>query len=68
MKNEKLKLFIWTNFSPDWSGGLAFAIAKNEAGARFLIEKEYGFEPTEWGDLEIRSISEPVARLVSGGS
>lgn len=39
---SKLKLFIWTDFNPDYSGGLAFAIAKDETDARKLIEEDYG--------------------------
>ena len=29
----KLKLFIWDGFCPDYTGGLAFAIAKDEEEA-----------------------------------
>ncbi len=64
----KLKLFIWTGFSPDYSGGLAFAIAKDESGARKQIEKIYGGNIDEWGDLEIRTLSRRVARCVFGGA
>ena len=33
-----MKLFIWTGFSPDYTGGLAFTIAKDEIDARKQIE------------------------------
>ena len=65
--DTKLKLFIWTKFYPDYSSGLAFAIAKNETEARKLITKEVGFEPYQWGDLEIRRLDHRVARYVFGG-
>jgi len=52
---------------PDWSGGLAFAIAKSEAQARKLILKERGFPVRDWGDLEVRNVNLAVARCVSGG-
>jgi len=68
MAKKELKLFIWTNFSPDYSGGLAFAIAENETAARKAIEKDRGYSVYDWGDLEIRRIDWRVARSVSGGS
>lgn len=63
-----MKLFIWTEFSPDWSGGLAFAIAKDEAEARKLVIKEHGYNPRCWGALEVRRLDQRVARAVSGGA
>ena len=66
MKNE-LKLFIWTGFCPDYTGGLAFAIAKDETEARKLIEEKKGLQPYEWGDLEIKSLKKRIARCVCGG-
>lgn len=65
---SKLRLFIWTNFCPDYSGGLAFAVAKDETDARKLIEKEYGCTVYDWGDLEIKPLSGRIARSVCGGS
>lgn len=62
-----LLLFIWTNFCPDYTSGLAFAIAKNETDARKQITKEYGFVPYDWGTLEVRKLNKRVARCVSGG-
>ena len=64
---NKLKLFIWSDFSPDYTPGLAFAIAKDETEARKLVTKEHGYEPYEWGDLEIRRLDHRVARCVTGG-
>jgi hypothetical protein len=34
---KKLYLFVWSEFAPDYSSGLAFAIATAEAKARKLI-------------------------------
>lgn len=67
MKGTNLKLYIWTDFSPDYSGGLAIAIAESEAKAQALIEKERGFDVNDWGKLEVRPINRRVARCVSGG-
>ena len=64
---SKLKLFIWTDFCPDYTGGLAIAIAKDETEARKLIIREKVYELSTWGDLEIRPLTYRVARCVSGG-
>lgn len=80
---EELKLFIWTDFMPDYTDGLAFAIAKNETDARNQISDDFNLTISntgtltieqvsstidiEWGKLEIRSLSEPVCRWVCGG-
>jgi len=64
----KLKLYVWTGFAPDWTDGLAFAIAKTEKEARKLIIAEYGMSTYDWGDLEIRDLKEPCAYFVTGGS
>lgn len=64
-----MKLFIWTNYCPDWDGGLAFAIAEDETQARAMIlEARDNIPPHDWGNLEVRELYQPVARQVSGGS
>ena len=63
----KLRLFIWTEFACDYTCGLAFAIARDEVEARKLIVKNRGYDPSEWGVLEIRRLDHRVARSVSGG-
>jgi hypothetical protein len=72
MKKE-LRLFVWTGFNPDYSGGLAFAIAETEVQARLLIKKKFRSEnwnlkPRSWGTLQILPLDAEVARYVSGGS
>jgi len=62
----KLKLFVWTGFCPDYTSGLAFAIAKDELEARRLIETDRGYHISYWGDLTIHPIRR-IARSVSGG-
>lgn len=64
---QKLKLYVWTGFSPDYTSGLAFAIAKDEPEARQLIEKQRGFEVLTWGHLEVLRLDQHTARCVSGG-
>ncbi len=65
--SAKLRLFVWTHFSPDYTGGLAFAIAKDEADARRQILKKCG-TVDDWGHLEIRPLTKRFCESVSGGS
>ena len=64
---SKMKLFVWTTFSPDYTEGLAFAIAENVAQAMSLVIEQHGYNPSEWGTLKILPLDTPVARSVSGG-
>jgi len=64
---NRLKLFIWAKFSPDYTSGLAFAIAHDEAEAKKLVEEERGFEVYDWGLLEIKPLRRRIAKCVSGG-
>lgn len=66
---QKLKLFVWTGFSSDWTetNGLAFAIAETEEEARNLVIKEQGGTPDDWGSLEVRPLNKKFATCVSGG-
>ena len=65
--DRELKLYVWTGFCPDYTGGLAFAIAHDEAEARKLVEVEKGYEPMDWGDLAIYPLTSPIAKYVNGG-
>lgn len=65
---KRLKLFVWTDHNSDYTAGLAFAIAKDEAQARELvIASRGGHKPTQWGELEVLPLSKAVAFSVSGG-
>ena len=64
---QNLKLFVWTNFSRDYTAGLAFAIAKDETDARKQIEAKRGYEVFSWGDLTIRPLTRRFAACVNGG-
>jgi hypothetical protein len=68
IKSETLKLFVWTNFSPDWKEGLAFAIAKDETEAREMVVKNIGYDPEKWGDVTVHPLTQEVAYCVTGGS
>jgi len=62
-----MKLYVWTGFSPDYTGGLAFAIAEDESDARKQIESKRGFEVHSWGTLSVHCLDRRVAGSVSGG-
>lgn len=64
----KKKLFVWTDHNPDWTSGLAVAVAKNETEARKLVIKAHGHEPYQWGDLTVYPLDQSIAFAVSGGS
>ncbi len=62
------KLYVWTDFNPDWTSGLAFAIADSEEQAReIILKKRSGREPYDWGDLQIHSLKSNIGFCVSGG-
>lgn len=64
---RKLKLYVWTGFCPDYTSGLAVAVAADETEARKLVSENHGYEPYEWGALEVRRIDQRFAVSVSGG-
>jgi len=69
-RKPPLKLFVWTDFAPDYTSGLAVAIARTEADARKQIQKQYGCGPgypSNWGTLEIHPLTKRFAACVSGG-
>jgi len=63
-----MKLYVWTDFSPDYTSGLAFAIAESLEEAQKMIVDERGFEVFEWGVLSIHELDTKIAASVSGGS
>jgi hypothetical protein len=64
---SKLKLYVWTGFCPDYTSGLAFAIARDETDARKQIEKARGYEVFQWGDLTVHPLTRRFAQYVNGG-
>jgi len=64
---KKLRLFVWEGYSPDYTDGIAFAIARTEEEARKKIIEVRGCEPYTWGTLTVHSLSKSIAFEVSGG-
>ena len=61
-----MKLFVWDEFAPDYSDGLAFAIAESETQARELIVDKHGYPPDVWGNVQVFELNNPIAFCVSG--
>jgi len=69
MAKENLKMFVWEGFNPDYSGGLAFAIARTEEEARKkILEARHGIDVSCWGSLRIHQLNKECAYYVNGGS
>lgn len=64
--SEALRLYVWRGFCPDYTDGLAFAIAENETQARELVEKANGMRVWTWGNLTVYDVA-PIAECVCGG-
>jgi hypothetical protein len=67
MSERKLMLYVWPKFLPDYTDGLAFAVAESEEQARELVALVKGYEPNEWGPCIVYSLSQCVVYAVSGG-
>jgi len=71
-KKVELKLFVFEGFCPDYTNGLAFAIAEDEIEARNMIQKDReergdGSHVYDWGEITMHPIIQKIARSVSGG-
>lgn len=64
---EEKQIYVWEGFCPDYTDGLAFAVAENEAEAREMVEKEVGHEVDNWGQLTILPLDRKAAFFVEGG-
>lgn len=64
-----MKLFVWEEFSPDWTDGLAFAIADDLDQAMEMVAEDQCFSKnaTNWGPVTILPLDEPCAFSVCGG-
>jgi hypothetical protein len=67
MTEPKLKLFVWTGFCPDYTGGLAFALAYTKAEAKAAVVSVHGREPYDWGKLRVHRVEAGRAEAISGG-
>jgi len=64
--SRKLQLFVFTSFCPDYTDGLAFAIAHDEEQAKNLIQQAYG-HVYNWGDMKVYPLNQTIAFAEGGG-
>lgn len=67
----ELKLFVWEEFAPDYTNGLAFAIAETEKEAHDMVAAKYLAEkrpwiPSNFGPVEVYELGK-IAFSVTGG-
>ena len=62
-----LRLFVWPEFAQDYKDGLAFAVAEDVYHARSLVIDAAGWDPADWGPMQVFSLAEPRAFCVTGG-
>jgi hypothetical protein len=64
---HQLRLYVWTDFCPDKTGGLAVAIAETVEEAKLLVQAAHRPLPVwDWGTLAILDIK-PYATCTDGG-
>lgn len=65
----KYNLYVWTGFEPDYTDGLAFAIATSKEEAQKVIadKKRTTVDRISWGKLSVRSVTQKVSYYVNGG-
>jgi len=57
-----LSLYVWDEFCPDYSGGLAFAIATDLDSARAAVLSKPSIDPqwVKWGPVTIHPITDGI--------
>ena len=66
-RKNHLKLYVWTGFCPDYTDGLAVAIAKSKEDAEEQILKNRDYIVYAWGTLTVYPLNRRFAVCVSGG-
>lgn len=67
IRDMELKLYVWTEFCPDYTNGLAFAIASSQKEAMDKIKDNHSYIH-RWGNLTIHELNEEISYSVMGGS
>ena len=66
--SDNLKLYVWPAFMPDYSDGLAFAIAASEEEARAAVENVLGWDGGNYGPVEVHELNRGVSFACPGGA
>lgn len=69
MSNNEFKVYVWLQYRSDYKDGLAVAVARTlqEAIDKVVSQSGLGYDPHEWGPVEVYSIRESMAFCRSGG-
>jgi len=76
----RMQLYVWNDFSSDYTDGLAVAFASDEEEAKRLVLKYikkyialddnpatgYKFDDADWGKLTVYALTKPFAVAVMG--
>lgn len=63
-----MRLFVWTEYAPDYSNGLAFAIAEDSEQARDMIAEINGYRSDSLAESpQVFELTEPIAFAQPGG-
>lgn len=61
-----MRLYVWDEFVPIWSDGLAFAVAESESAAKDAIETATDGLYRPAGPAKVHDLHKPVAYAVTG--
>jgi hypothetical protein len=67
-----LKVYVWDKFAPDYTNGLAFAVAFDMPEAMEAVRREliasglHSYEP-QWGPVSVYDVTELPAAACTGG-
>lgn len=70
MSGEKpeLFLFVWDEFFPECTYGLAVAVAETMEQAQEAIRQHVDYDVKHWGPMRKLPVTEPIAFAVPGGA
>lgn len=64
-----MKLFVWDDYAPDYTSGLAFAVAENSEQARDMIADSAGYRSDSLCEKpKVYDLNELIVFQCSGGS
>ena len=67
-RDGEKRIYVWHEFAPDFSNGLAVALASSELEARRLVVERLRFTPADWGPLITLTVNAGAeAWAVTGG-
>ena len=67
-EKPELFLFVWDEFCPDYTDGLAVAIAETVEQAQKLVQQSIHYQVDDWGPVQKFPVTEPIAFWVNGGA